>query len=141
MAKKEQNEEQVREKFMQFQMLQKQIEQVTEHLQALAQQQTELEISKKAVAEIGDTKVDNEILAPVANGIFIKAELKDNQKLIVNVGSDVTVEKTVKQVVELLDEQKQKMTESIAEVNEYVEKLQQQAMIIYKEVEMYIQED
>ena len=99
------------------------------------EQSKELDISIEAVKQIAKTKLDNEFLAPVANGIFIKGDLKDNQKLIVNVGMDTTVEKTIPEVVELLEKQKKEVIERIAEVDGIMMQLNSQAMEIFKEVE------
>src|SRR3989344_3999359 len=98
MSKTQMNDEERQQRYMQFQLLQQQLEQVNEHLQLLNQQAAELDISINAVNELGQTELDNEILAPISNGIFLKAKLIDNKKMIVNVGSDTTVEKTVPEV-------------------------------------------
>ncbi len=134
------SEEEIKQKIMMFQLLHKQIEQISEHLETLGQRTQELEISKRALATIGKTEKNTEILAPVANGIFLKASLLDNEKLVVNVGSDVTVEKSIEQVIGLLEEQEQKITEKVAQANELLEQMQVQAMKLYKEVEKYIEE-
>jgi len=128
-------EEDWQEKYMQFQTLQQQIEQISEHIGMLNQQNQELEISQQAVAEVGKTAVNQEILAPVANGIFIKTKLLENQKLIVNVGANTTVERTVEEVVKLLEEHANDTTKKIIEAEEILLELQQQAMKIYEEVE------
>lgn len=129
------NEEQLQQKVLQFQMLQQQLEQVNQHLEMLTQQAAELDISINAVKEIGETKINNEILAPLAGGIFLKAELKENQKLIVNVGSGVTVEKTIPQVVELLQHQQVEISQKIVEADSVLQQLSSQAMKIYQEVQ------
>jgi prefoldin alpha subunit len=128
-------EEKWQDKYMQFQVLQQQIEQIAEHTEMLNQQNMELEISRNAVEEIGKTKEGNDILAPVANGIFIKSKLLDNKKLVVNVGANTTVEKNVDEVVKLLNEQQKGVIAKIAEAEEVLMQLQQQAMKIYEEVE------
>jgi len=128
-------EENWQEKYGQFQELQQQIGQISEHVEMLNQQNQELDISKQAVAEIGKTAVDQEILAPVANGIFIKSKLLDNQKLIVNVGANTTVERTVEEVIKLLEEHTREVTKRITEAEEILLELQRQAMKIYEEVE------
>ena len=129
------NEEQMKEKYMQFQAIQQQLEQINEHLETLMQQNSEVEISINAIKEIGKTEVNNDILAPVANGIFIKAKLLDNQKLIVNVGSDTTVEKTVPEVVKLLEEQQKQMNKKMVEADSMMQELSSQAMKMYQEIE------
>ncbi len=122
------------EKYMQFQMLQQQMEKISEHLEMLNQRQAELDISQNAVAEIGKTAVGNEILVPVADGIFLRAELLDNQKLIINVGADTTVEHSVGHVVGLLEQQQQEMIERIADVEEVQAQLQSQVAALYQQI-------
>ena len=129
------NEEEIQQKYMQFQAMQQQLEQISQHLELLNQQNDELDISINAVKELGNTKVDNELLAPIADGIFFKGVLKDNQKLIVNVGSDTTVEKTVPEVVKLLEEQKKDVSKRMIEVDAMMQDMSLQAMQLYQEVE------
>ncbi len=102
-------EDKMQEKYRQFQMLQQQMEQISQHAELLNQQNAELDVSINAIKGIGKTKVNEEILVPIASGIFLKAELKNNQELIVNVGADVTIEKKVPEVIKLLEEQKGSM--------------------------------
>jgi prefoldin alpha subunit len=128
-------EEDMQQKYMQFQFLQQQMEEINQHLELLNQNLAELDISINAVKEIENTKPDTEILAPIANGIFLKAELKDNQKMIVNVGSDITVEKTPQQVVVLLEEQKNMIIQKMSETEVLSQELNKQAMKIFEEVQ------
>jgi len=132
------SEEQIKEKYMQFQFLQKNIEQLSSHLEMLNQQNAELEISIHALQELGKSKVGDEILAPIADGIFLRAELKENQKFIVNVGSGITVEKTKEQVIELLETQKKEISEKIIEAEAILQELNAQALKIYQEVEEHV---
>ena len=133
------NEEQIQQKYMQFQMIQQQLEEVNQHLGMLNEQSSELHISIEAVKEIAKTKLDNEFLAPVANGIFIKGELKENQKLVVNVGMNTTVEKTIPEVVELLEEQKKDIMGRIIETDSMMMKMNSEAMKLFNEVEEEVQ--
>ena len=135
MSKTKTNEEEMQQKYLQFQLIQQQLEQVNEHLQMLNQQTAELDISVNAVAELSQTEVNNEILAPIANGIFLKAKLTDNKKFIVNVGSDTTVEKTIPEVIKLLEEQKQQVYQQLVEADAIMQELTSQAQIIYQEIE------
>ena len=129
------NEEQMKEKYMQFQAIQQQLEKINEHLEMLTQQSGEVEISINAIKEIGKTEINNDILAPIANGIFIKAKLLDNKKLVVNVGSDTTVEKTVDEVVKLLEEQQKQVNKGMVEADSAMQELSSQAMKMYQEIE------
>ena len=128
-------EEELQQQYMQMQMLQQQMEEVNQYLQVLMQQNADLDVSIEAVQQLGQAKVNNALLAPIANGIFIKSELKDNQTLIVNVGTDVTVEKTVPEVVKLLNQQKQKLSQEIYGMDNLLQDLNQQMMQIYEQVQ------
>ncbi len=128
-------DEDMKQKYMQFQLINQQLEQVSQHLEMLNQQNAELEISIGAVGELGKAKVNDEVLAPIANGIFFKSELKDNKKLVVNVGSNITTEKTIDEVVELLKDQQERITLQIKEADMILQQLSEQAMKIYEEVE------
>ncbi len=129
------NEEQMREKYMQFQMLQQQMEQVSQHLEMFNQQLAELDISINAVKELETAEKDNELLAPIADGIFFKGKLIDNKKLVVNVGSNVTVERTIPEVIVLLKEQKEETSKKMQEADEVMQHISKEAMKIYQEVE------
>jgi prefoldin alpha subunit len=135
MEEVEQNQQEMQEKFMMFQTLHKQIEQIQQHIEMMNQQKMELDISVTALKTLGETAAGTEILAPIANGIFMKAKVTDNQKLVVNVGSNVTTEKTVEQVVGLLEEQDSKINEKIVEASQLLEQMQEQAMDVFKQVE------
>lgn len=128
-------EKEIQEKYMQFQYLQQQLEQISQHLEMLNQQNADLDISINAVTELGKTKIDNELLAPIADGIFFKGELKDNKKLIINVGMNTTVERTVPEVVKLLENQKSQLQLRLIEVESVRQELAGQTMMIYKEIE------
>lgn len=129
------NEELMKQRYMQFQMLQQQIEQINGHLEMLNQQGMELEISIGAIKEVSKTPINNELLTPIADGIFLKTELKDNKKFVVNVGFNVTVEKSADEIVKLLEDQKKETVERISEAEMVLQELGQQAMKIYQEVE------
>nr|MBT4247406.1 prefoldin subunit alpha [Candidatus Woesearchaeota archaeon] len=110
-------------------------EQMTHHVQMLGQQSEELEISKNALVELTKTETGTEILAPLSNGIFIKSNLVDNKKVIVNVGSNTTVERTIPEAVALLEKEHIKIRTRVVEAEAMLQDLHQQTMAIHKEVE------
>jgi len=133
--KKKLSEEEIQQKYTQFKAIQEQIEQISQQTEWLNQQNAELDISKRALEELEKTKTQTEILAPIANGVFIRTTLQDNEKLIVNIGANTTVEKTVPEVIKIMEEQKRQATLNLIEAEAVMQELQQQAMKIYQEVE------
>lgn len=111
------------------------MEKIQEHLQLMAQHHAELEISQNALKQLGEAKVGTEVLASIADGIFIRADLKDNQKVIVNVGSNTTVERSIPEAIDLLKQQHESLVERIAETEKVLTEMNAQAMQIYQDVE------
>ena len=129
------NEKDIQEKYQQFQVLQQHIEQISEQVKLMNQHNMELNASLEAVKELDKINLENEILTPLANGIFLKTKLQDNTKLLVNVGADIVVEKKTEEVGELLSKQKEDIMLRIVEAEGLLQQLSQQAQRIYQEVE------
>lgn len=134
-SKQSENQELLKEKFIQFQQLQQHMEQINEHVEKLNQQNSEIESTKAAVREFSESKKEEELLAPIANGIFVKAKVNETKTLLINVGADTVVEKTVEQIIELLGERQLETVKQIGEAQELLQEFHQQAMKIYQEVE------
>ena len=134
------DDEIIREKFMEFQAIQQQLEQLQEQLNQVQQQLAELSISKSAVEELTSIEKGTEILTPIANGVFVKASLQNNDKLIVNEGSGVTVERNPTEVVKLLAEQEVGLQDQLVQGQRFMEELNMKAQRIYEEVEQDVQE-
>lgn len=127
-------EKELQQKYMQFQMYQQQIEQISEQLELLTQRLSELEVSQDALKNLGEIEKGNEILANIAPGVFVKAELKDNSKAIVSVGGDIAVEKSPQQIVEMLEEQKQELQKNLTQSDVLLQTLTEQAIKLYEEL-------
>ena len=140
MPKIEPNEEELKEKYMQFKMMQEQLEKLQEHGEMLKQRNSELDVTIESLKEIGKTKKDTEILAPLADGIFMRTQLKDNEKLILNVGADVVIEKNISDVMKLIEEQKKGITLKVIELDGFKQELQNQSMKMYQELEENMEE-
>ncbi|MFA6072721.1 MAG: prefoldin subunit alpha [Candidatus Woesearchaeota archaeon] len=68
-----------------------------------------IEILKEQISSFETLRGDEEILAPVANGIFISAKLVDVKKFKVNVGKGIMVDKTIPETLELIEKQEQEI--------------------------------
>ena len=135
------SEEEIKEKYMEFQTIQQHLQQITEHIEQMNQQALELEIYINAIQELEKTPVHNEFMAPIANGIFVKGELQGNSKLVINVGSNVTVERTPTEVIHLLVQQRKEVVEKTSEAQVVMQELSEYAMKLYKEVEKHVKEE
>lgn len=99
----------LQEKYMEYQMIEQQVKQVEEQRQTLEKQIEDLNGIKEAIVNIEKTKVGSELFVPISAGIFIKAEMKQNNELLVNVGDNVVVPKSIKDAIELVEKQEEEV--------------------------------
>jgi len=119
----------------QFQLLNEQAEQLNQYKEMLSQQLSEIELSISSLNEINNIPENAGMLAPVANGIFINASLKDNSKVMVNVGANTVVEKSIPEAIKLLENEKKGLAERLNEAETVLSQLNSQLSTIYGEAE------
>lgn len=95
----------IQEKYMELQLIEQQAKQIQKQAQLVESQIDELTSANDALDDLKNTKPGTKILVPISNGIFAKAEIKDTKDLIVNVGSNVTVNKDVESAKNLIKTQ------------------------------------
>lgn len=93
--------------------MQQNIQMLEQYLQNIEQQAQELEMITNSLEEFSKVKKDTEILVPIVNGIFFKANLTDNSKFLVNIGAEGTVvEKRPEETINLIKEQLENTTQN-----------------------------
>lgn len=83
---------------------QRQAQDIQTQLQSLQLTDAEIERSKEALKNIKEGKT---ALFSLSSGVFASGELKDINRLLLNVGSGIFVEKDIDSVVKFLDERKE----------------------------------
>src|SRR3989338_9018025 len=116
-----------KEQIIELKMLDKHIKELQEQIQALQQQQEELNSVDISLEELKTVKKGSEMLIPVAGGIFMKGELVDAQRLLLNVGQGVVVEKTSEEIQKMIRDQAQESVQLEQELTEKADVLISQA--------------
>lgn len=129
------DEKDLQQNYLQFQLLQQQIEQISHQLELVTQRLADVEISQDALMQLEEIKEGQEMMANIAPGIFIKAAAKENKNLLVNVGADTVVEKPVQEVIGLLEKQKKELEKTAADSDLLLQTLTQEALKIYELLE------
>ena len=106
----------MQKKYQEYQMLDQRIKQMQEQLQLVDQQTMEAMATLQSMEEFSKLEDKSELLIPISNGIFAKASLKKEEKLRVNIGAAVVVDKTIPQTKKLIEQQ----TEQIAELRDKI---------------------
>lgn len=133
------SKEQIKEKYEEFKLLQEHIEKISEHINLLTEQQIQIEQTTTALEDIKKVELGTEILVPLADGLFIKANLKDTTEVLVNVGAETIVPRSIDQIKNMLKIQQEKVTQNIEEAKILLEQFETEAMGIYREVEQHVQ--
>ncbi len=95
--------EELRQKYLELQVAAEQMKQMHSHLQAVEAKRGELELNISSLESIKGNK-NAELLSPLVEGIFLRAELKSDSDVIVNVGAGVCVNKKVEEAAAILRE-------------------------------------
>jgi len=85
-------------------MLQRQSEETEQQLRFVDEQIAELEKFKEGLKSFRESK-EKEILANLGKGVYVKSEIKDREKLFVEVGAGVIVKKTPIEAMKVVEEQ------------------------------------
>lgn len=115
-------------KIIEFQILNQEVQKLQEQLQNINNNVQELQILKNSLEEVKDIK-NKEILIPLGQGIFTKGNIKNTDELITNVGSNILVEKNLKETKDMVKlnilNLSQVLEKTQEEINKNVEKLQE----------------
>jgi prefoldin alpha subunit len=93
------------DKYQQMQVLDYQIKQMQKVIESVEIQLAEIHTTIDALRDFDKLKVNDEILFPIANGIFAKGKLIDNKLLKINIGSNVNVDKNINATITMMENQ------------------------------------
>ncbi|MBR9699178.1 prefoldin subunit alpha [Candidatus Woesearchaeota archaeon] len=130
------DQEAMQKKFMEYQMLDQRVKQFHEQIQMADQQMVEIAATIASLEEFSALEEGTEILVPINNGIFAKASLKKEDKLRVNVGSSIVVDKTFDQAKELIENQKKEIEKVRTQLTANIEVLMKRASELEKELKV-----
>jgi len=121
------------EQMMQVQMMEQESNQLNQHLEIISQNLNEMEELKRSLEEI-EKSDNNEILANLGKRIYIPVEIKE-KKLIVEVGNKTYVKKSVKDTIDLIKTQIQKLNLAKDKISMDIEGLQDRFNVLIEEFE------
>ena len=132
-------QELLQQRYMELQMIDAQIKQIQKQIQLIDNQVNELNFMQESIEEIKNVEPGTEILVPLSSGIFLKAELKDVNTALVNVGSGVTVEKTMEQTKALLAAQQNELLSYQQDLDATLAELSVRAGSIEEELKVLVE--
>ncbi|MEM3154533.1 MAG: prefoldin subunit alpha [Candidatus Woesearchaeota archaeon] len=95
----------VKQKYLELQLLQHQMQQVQQQVQALEQQAGEMDVVQQALDDFAQAKPGSPAIVTLTPGLFVKAKLEETGYVLLNVGGGAVVQKTVPEAKKVIAEQ------------------------------------
>ena len=108
---------------MQLQLVGQHLEKMQDQLQKTHEQIAEVDFVIQSLKDFSQVKEGEEILVPVTNGVFARAVLKSTEKMIVNVGAETAVHKSIPDTVSMLEGQKGRLVQFRDQLVDVVQQL------------------
>jgi len=103
---------------------------------------TEMQVANSTIEGLRSESVGADVLVPIGGGSYIRAKLSDSEKLIVGIGADVAIEKTLPEALESyntrfseLQKARSALEQQIARVVARIEKGREELQKLAKEAE------
>ena len=135
----EEQQKEMQQKYTQLQMMQQQIKQIQQQVQQFEQQIGDLGTLSQSLDDFKELKPGSDTLIPISSGIFAKATLKDNDGLLVNVGADTVVKKSVSDTKELVEKQTAEVRKAQEQMLEQLQKAAAAAESSEKELQELVE--
>lgn len=117
----------MKDKYLELQLLNSQMQQIQQQVQTADMQASEMNRLAASLEEAKSINKGQELLVPLGQGIFMRAKAEDLKHVIMSVGADVVVEKTLDEAIEIVNKQLAELNNIILEMkhefNEGVQKI------------------
>ena len=114
------SEEETR-KNLENQILQAYFSEMQNQISEIEAKKAELEYLKEGLTQLKGQR-DKDILIPLGSGVLAKGKLADDEKVIVNVGSNLLVKKTIEEAKEIIDEQINELSLVLNQIEQEIQK-------------------
>ena len=135
----EEQQKEMQQKYMQLQMMQQQLKQLQQQIQQFEQQIAELNNLSQSLDDFKKLKLGSDTLVPISSGIFAKASLKYNEGLLVNVGANTIVKKSVSDTKKLVEKQTDEVKKLQEQMLEQLQKAAAAAESSEKELQKLVE--
>tara|TARA_Y100000310_G_C20695151_1_gene825156 strand:- start:4593 stop:5012 length:420 start_codon:yes stop_codon:yes gene_type:complete len=136
---KDQNEKEMKEMYVEYQMITQQVKQTQEQLEKIQEQIADITDVTQNITSLGKVENKKDMFIPIANGIFVETTLKDNKNLLVNVGGDTVVKKSFNDVNEMLGQQQNDLEELHGNLMVQFQQLHQKSEEIEKKLKTFVE--
>jgi prefoldin alpha subunit len=120
-----------------MEVIKEQIEDIEQRNQSLAQLLQDLTVTLDFLRNIG--KVEGNSLIPIGRGLYVEAEIKNRERVLVNLGSGAYKKASISDAIKIIEERKKDVTKAIeknsnleADLGRRYEELEEYLGTLYK---------
>jgi len=128
------NQKEFQQKLLEYNLLQERIGQLIQQRNFVESKLEELEVTEETIEEVGKIK-ENDILVAVGSLTYINARLTSNDKVIVEVGAGVALEKTIEEAKQTLEKRKKNLQDALKKLDEEIQKVGQLLQVYQMEIQ------
>jgi prefoldin alpha subunit len=110
----------LQEKYLLYQILSQNVEQMKQQLQLVEQQRLDIQITQDSLRDVGKLKKENEIMIPLGSGCYAEGNLSNSRGFHVNIGSGVILKKDAKELLDFLDAKEKEIGKASKEIQEEI---------------------
>jgi len=134
-AKKENNQQEIQELYMQLQYINGQLQEMEKEAEAVDQKKHEFMLLAEKLNQFDKIKNNSASFADIGVGIFAKTKIADTKELLVNVGANTFVSKSVKEVKDTLKNQVKEFDKVIQQLSQNMQIMAIQSQMIQAELQ------
>lgn len=127
-------EKELQEKVVAYRLLESRLEGLLKQRQAVASKLIEIDTTLSSIDEIEKSE---DVLFPIGAEAYAFGKVTDKKKMIVEVGANVAIEKTIEGAKEVMNERKKDITAALNDIQEDVDKTSSMLEQLATEIQIY----
>ncbi|WP_424358432.1 prefoldin subunit alpha [Methanocella sp. MCL-LM] len=135
----EANEDQIRDLVAKMQAYQGRMEALQQQANLIQASVNDVDAALKAITSLEGATEGHEMLVPIGAGSFVHATIAKPDKVLVGLGADISVERTVADARALFQTRRTELEKAMAEVNGVLNQVTGELMRLQQEAEKYRQ--
>jgi len=132
-------QQEIQKKYLELQNIEQQIKQLQQQIILLNQQLLEFMKLTESIDDFKKLNVNAKAFITLGSGIYAEAELKNINKLLVNVGADVSIIKTPDEVKEMINKQISDVRTVVKKTEEDIQKIISYAVNLQEELKNLVE--
>jgi|WetSurMetagenome_2_1015567.scaffolds.fasta_scaffold174102_3 prefoldin alpha subunit len=131
------NEDQIRELISRMQMFQQRMEALQQQASLVQMSLQDMDNALKALSALEGQKAGHEMLVPIGAGSYVHATISSPDHVLVNLGSGVSMEKSVADSKSVLQSRRTDLEKVLLETTGAMEQTENELMRLQQEAEKY----